>query len=195
MEVPKSIKVALNTLIDIANHSLEGRLVTVPDIAHRLKISISHVEELIRPLRNYGLVTAIKGRTGGYLLSRDPRSITIKDIVLALNQVKKRKIEVSNIAKDLYQSLEAYMMNCFSNITVASAINNYIPRFSEVKEAPERKTILPAIAEVTPKHEKRPKGEVQKVVKTSFKRVDELPLGPNSIFNFAQFINKDKQAI
>jgi len=162
MEVPKSVKVALNTLIDIANHSLEGRLVTVPDIARRLKISISHVEELIRPLRNYGLVTAIKGRTGGYQLSRDPRSITIKDIVLALNQVKKRKIEVSDIAKDLYQSLEAYMMNSFSNITVASAINNYIPRFSDVKEAPERKTTLPIIVEVTSKYERRPKGEVQK---------------------------------
>lgn len=31
------------------------------------------------------------------------------------------------------------MMNCISNVTLASAIKDYIPRFSEVQVAPERK--------------------------------------------------------
>ena len=194
MEVTKAVKVALNTLVDIASHSNKGQLVTVPEIAQRLNMSISRIELLLRPLRESGLVIGIKGRTGGYQLSKDPRIITIKDIVLAMNTIKKRKVEVSDIAKDLYQSLETYMMNCISNVTLASAIKDYIPRFSEVQTAPERKSYFPAESEVKAKEEKRPKGEFQKVVKSSFKKVEEVPRGPNSIFSFADYLNRNSPA-
>ena len=194
MEVTKAVKVALNTLVDIASHSSSGKLVTVPEIAQRLHMSISRIELLLRPLRESGIVIGVKGRTGGYQLSKDPRIITIKDIVLAMNRIKKRKVEVSDIAKDLYQSLEAYMMNCISNVTLAAAIKDYIPSFSEVQKAPERKTYFPVESEPKPAPEKRPKGEVQKVVKTSFKKVEEIPLGPNSIFSFADYLNKNSPA-
>ncbi len=194
MEVTKAVKVALNTLVDIANHSTNGQLVPVPEIAKRLQMSISRIELLLRPLRESGLVIGIKGRTGGYQLLKDPRIITIKDIVLAMNGIKKRKVEVSDIAKDLYQSLETYMMNCISSVTLASTIKDYIPRFSEVQKAPDRRAYLPPGLEEIAKQEKRPKGEIQKVVKTSFKKVEEIPLGPNSIFSFADFINKNSPA-
>jgi Rrf2 family iron-sulfur cluster assembly transcriptional regulator len=194
MEVTKAVKVALNTLVDIASHSGNGRLVTVPEIAQRLHMSISRIELLLRPLRESGIVVGIKGRTGGYQLTKDPRIITIKDIVLAMNSIKKRKVEASDIAKDLYQSLETYMMTCISNVTLASAIKDYIPRFSEVQNAPDRKPYFPLDAEVKVKPEKRAKGEVQEVMRTSFKKVEEIPRGPNSIFSFADYLNKSSPA-
>jgi Rrf2 family iron-sulfur cluster assembly transcriptional regulator len=194
MEVTKAVKVALNALVDIASHSTNGQLVPVPEIAQRLQMSISRIELLLRPLRESGLVIGIKGRTGGYQLLKDPRMITIKDIVLAMNRIKKRKVEVSDIAKELYQSLETYMMNCISNVTLASAIKDYIPRFSEAQTAPERKPYFPIESEVKAKQEKRPKGEFQKVVKTSFKKSEEYPRGPNSIFSFADYLNKNSPA-
>jgi len=194
MEVTKAVKVALNTLVDIASHSSNGRLVPVPEIAQRLQMSISRIELLLRPLRESGLVVGIKGRTGGYQLLKDPRIITIKDIVLAMNRIKKRKVEVSDIAKDLYQSLETYMMNCISNVTLASAIKDYIPRFSDVQTAPERRPYFPAKPEVKVKQEKRSKGEIQKVVKSVFKKVEESPRGPNSIFSFADYLNRNSPA-
>ncbi len=194
MEVTKAVKVALNALVDIANHSANGQLVSVPEIAQRLHISISRIELLLRPLRESGLVIGIKGRTGGYQLSKDPRIITIKDIVLAMNRIKKRKVEVSDIAKDLYQSLEAYMMNCISNVTLASAIKDCIPSFSEVQKAPERKPYFALETDVKVKSEKRAKGETQKVIKTTFKKVQEIPRGPNSIFSFADYLNKNSPA-
>lgn len=191
MEVTQAVKVALNTLVDIASHSNNGQLVPVPDIAKRLQISISRIELLLKPLRESGLVIGIKGRTGGYQLLKDPRMITIKDIVLAMNSIKKRKVEVSDIAKELYQSLETYMMQCISNVTLASAIKDYIPRFSEVQIAPERKPYFSAESMVKIKQEKRPKGEIQKVVKSPFKKVEEIPRGPNSIFSFADYLNRN----
>ena len=190
MEVTKAVKVALNTLVDIASHSVDGRLVPAPEIAKRQRISVSRIELLLRPLRESGLVIAVKGRSGGYQLSMDPRIITIKDIVLAMNKIKKRKVEVSDIAKELYQSLEVYMMNCISNVTLASAIKDYIPRFSDIKTAPERKSYLPAEPLKNDHQESKKKGEAQRVLKTSFKKVEERPRGPNSIFSFADYLNR-----
>jgi Rrf2 family iron-sulfur cluster assembly transcriptional regulator len=190
MEVTKAVRVALNTLVDIASHSTNGQLVPAPDIAKRQQISISRIELLLRPLRESGLVVAVKGRTGGYQLSMDPRVITIKDIVLAMNKIKKKKVEVSDIAKELYQSLEAYMMSCISNVTLASAIKDYIPRFSEVQTAPERRPYLPTEIKPTAKQETKKKGETQKVIKTAFKKVEDIPRGPNSIFSFSDYLNR-----
>jgi len=190
MEITKAVKVALNALVDIASHSRNGQLVSVPEIAQRLRVSNSRIELLLGPLRDSGLVIGIRGRSGGYQLSKDPRIITIKDIVLAMNRIKKRKIEVSDIAKELYQSLETYMINCISNVTLSSAIKDYIPRFSEVKTAPEGKPYLPAQPKVSIKQEKKQKGEIQKVVQVPFKKIEEVPRGPNSVFDFANFLDR-----
>ena len=199
MEVTKAVRVALNTLVDIASHSTNGQLVPAPEIAKRQQISISRIELLLRPLRESGLVVAVKGRAGGYQLSKDPRIITIKDIVLAMNTIKKRKVEVSDIAKELYQSLETYMMSCISNVTLASAIKDYIPRFSDVQIAPERRPYSliekPAVnkeaKEVKEAVEgKKKKGESQRVINTTFKKVEDVPRGPNSIFSFADYLNR-----
>lgn len=190
MEVTKAVKVALDTMVDIASHSIHGELVPAPEIAKRQQLSVSRIELLLRPLRESGLVIAVKGRSGGYQLSMDPRTITIKDIVLAMNKIKKRKVEVSDIAKELYQSLEAYMMSCISNVTLASAIKDYIPRFSEIQTAPERKPFFPVEPLKSEQQVSKKKGEAQRVLKTSFKKVEETPRGPNSIFSFAEYLNR-----
>ncbi|QWD90401.1 Rrf2 family transcriptional regulator [Polynucleobacter sp. MWH-Braz-FAM2G] len=190
MEVTRAVKVALNTLVDIACHSINGNLVPAPEIAKRLHLSVSRIELLLRPLRDSGLVIGVKGRTGGYQLSKDPRIIMIKDIVLAMNAIKKRKVEVSDIAKELYQSLESYMTNYVSQTTVASAIKDCIPSFSDIRTAPERTTSLSRQNSENSKQVKLAKGETQKVVKTAFKKVDEVPRGPNSVFSFADYLNQ-----
>ena len=191
MEITKAVKAALNTLVDIANHSTNGQLVPVPEIAKRQQLSTSRIELLLRPLRESGLVIGIRGRTGGYKLSKDPSIISIKDIVLAMNKIKKRKVEVSDITKELYQSLETYMTNCFSNVTLASAIKDYIPRFSEVQIAPERMPYLPAESKDKAMQATSPKKESKRVVDAPFKKVEEIPHGPNSIFSFADHLNKN----
>jgi Rrf2 family iron-sulfur cluster assembly transcriptional regulator len=186
MDLTKAAKAALNTLVDIASHSVNGQPVPVPELAKRQKLSISRIELLLRPLRESGFVKGTKGRRGGYVLSQDPGLITIKDIVLAMNLIKKRKVELSDIAKELYQSLEAYMLSCMANVTLASTIKDYVPSFSDLKNAPERTAYVP----LDPKKEKIQKGEVQKVVKAQFKKVEEVPRGPNSVFDFANFLDR-----
>ena len=91
--------------MDIASHSRNGQVVSVPEIAQRLHVSNSRIELLLGPLRESGLVIGIRGRSGGYQLSKDPRIITIKDIVLAMNRIKKEKLRYPILLKSFISRL------------------------------------------------------------------------------------------
>jgi len=186
MNVNTAVKAALNTLVDIASHSSSVHPVTGLELAQRQKLSISRIELLLSALRAAGIVKGTKGRNGGYTLLQDPRMVTIKDVVLAMNYIKKRKVEACDIASELYQSLEAYMLSCMANVSLSDTIRDYVPRFSEAKAAPERQTFF--IKEL--KGEKLAKGETQRVIKVPFKKVEDVPLGPNSIFSFGDYLHK-----
>jgi Rrf2 family iron-sulfur cluster assembly transcriptional regulator len=186
MNVNTAVRAALNTLVDIASHSDGIQPVTGLELAQRQKLSLSRVELLLSALRATGIVKGTKGRNGGYTLLQDPRMVTIKDVVLAMNYIKKRKVEACDIAGELYQSLEAYMLSCMANVNLSDAIKDYVPRFSEVKTAPERQPIVYSDFRV----EKLAKGEAQRVIKTPFKKVEDVPLGPNSIFSFGDYLHK-----
>jgi Rrf2 family iron-sulfur cluster assembly transcriptional regulator len=186
MNINTAVKAALNTLVDIASHSNEVQPVTGLELAQRQNLSISRIELLLSALRAAGIVKGTKGRRGGYTLLQDPRTVTIKDVVLAMNYIKKRKVEACDIASELYQSLETYMLGCMANVNLSDAIKDYVPRFSEAKSAPERQNYsYPELKAVAPL-----KGEVQRVIKRSFKKAEELPLGPNSIFSFGDYLHK-----
>ncbi len=50
-------------------------------IANKQGISDNYLEQLICSLRNAGLVKSTRGAQGGYVLTKDPASITIGDII------------------------------------------------------------------------------------------------------------------
>lgn len=53
-------------------------------IAQSERIPHDYLEQLMIPLRHRGLVKSQRGAKGGYLLSREPRKITLKEIIQAL---------------------------------------------------------------------------------------------------------------
>lgn len=55
--------------------------VYLKDIARQEEISEKYLSLLIMPLRKTGLVTSVRGAYGGYNLARDPKKISLKDIV------------------------------------------------------------------------------------------------------------------
>jgi len=67
-------------MVDLALHSHEGP-VSRADIARRQGISPDYIAQLFLRLQRAGLVRGIKGRSGGYVLGRDPAEIRIGEIV------------------------------------------------------------------------------------------------------------------
>lgn len=59
-------------------------LSSLSDISEIQKISQGYLEQIIRPLREAGLVTGKKGFGGGYSLSRSPGEVTVGQIIRAV---------------------------------------------------------------------------------------------------------------
>ncbi len=61
-----------------------GEPVFLKDIARTHRISEKYLSKLVIPLRGVGLVTSYRGAHGGYSLAREPRTITLREIVQTL---------------------------------------------------------------------------------------------------------------
>ena len=74
---------AINAMIDLA---LRDRTSPVPlaDVALRHHISLSYLEQVFAKLRQHGLVDSTRGPGGGYTLGFRGDSITVADIVTAI---------------------------------------------------------------------------------------------------------------
>jgi Rrf2 family cysteine metabolism transcriptional repressor len=58
--------------------------VFLKEIASAHAISEKYLSKLVIPLRGAGLVSSFRGAHGGYALAREPRSITVREIVQVL---------------------------------------------------------------------------------------------------------------
>jgi len=57
-----------------------GRAISIREIAQEQRVSPKYLEHILKTLRAAGLVQAVRGKRGGYLLARPPQSITLKDL-------------------------------------------------------------------------------------------------------------------
>lgn len=73
----------LLAMFDLAEHYGSGPI-SLKTVAERQNISDNYLEQLIAVLRKAGLVRSVRGAQGGYILARDPGSITVGDIIRAM---------------------------------------------------------------------------------------------------------------
>jgi len=69
----------LKAMLDLALHNGEGP-VALKSIAERQNLPENYLEQLFATLKKAGHITSVRGAQGGYLLSKDPDSITIGSI-------------------------------------------------------------------------------------------------------------------
>lgn len=83
MKVSTKGRYGLRLMLDIAMHHDQGP-VSLKDVAKRQKISEKYLWHLIAPLKHGGLITALRGSHGGYMLAKKPHEITLKNILAIL---------------------------------------------------------------------------------------------------------------
>jgi Rrf2 family iron-sulfur cluster assembly transcriptional regulator len=76
---------AVTAMIDLGLRHGTGP-VTLAEISGRQKISLSHLEQLFGKLRRHQLVESVRGPGGGYCLARDMATISVADIILAVDE-------------------------------------------------------------------------------------------------------------
>jgi Rrf2 family protein len=68
----------------VLSHAPNSRTMQVKEISAMTSLSHTYLEQLLSQLRKAGLITSIRGASGGYKLSRPAHEITVLEIVESL---------------------------------------------------------------------------------------------------------------
>ncbi len=106
--------------------------VTAKEIADEEGMSITFIEKILQVLRRAGIVASHQGNRGGWVLSRDPKNISLKEIVEATEgstfevfcEIKKRKKIVCGRSslcelKLIWDATKETLDNLYQNINLA----------------------------------------------------------------------------
>tara|TARA_B100001250_G_C19782590_1_gene782551 strand:- start:266 stop:691 length:426 start_codon:yes stop_codon:yes gene_type:complete len=120
---------AVMAMADLASNQ-DTKPVSLNDISLRQNISLSYLEQLFSKLKNEKLVKSIRGSSGGYILEKSPKDITVSNIIFAVDeQVKtlncKRESKkscngktVKCITHHLWDDLEKHINEFFENVSL-----------------------------------------------------------------------------
>ncbi|MCU0939042.1 MAG: Rrf2 family transcriptional regulator [Burkholderiaceae bacterium] len=142
---------AVNALIDLALREPAGP-VALAAICARQQVSLSYLEQLFSRLRKNGLVESTRGpgggytlgRSGGYTLGRSAASISVADIVSAVDEPLDDALHEDrdeSYSRELWQRLNAVMLEHMSTITLKSLVDEQIAGGVAVEARPVRRAI------------------------------------------------------
>lgn len=71
---------ALKAILDLSLHYNKG-LVRIQEIAKRQDIPIKYLEQILLALKGAGYLSSQRGAKGGYYLAKNPKNITLGEII------------------------------------------------------------------------------------------------------------------
>ncbi|HEY3057374.1 MAG TPA: Rrf2 family transcriptional regulator [Chloroflexota bacterium] len=83
MRLTRGSDYGAHAVIELASHYGQGPL-QCAEIAARQKIPEAYLDQILSSLRRVGIVRSSRGPHGGHELARDPRDITLGDVVTAV---------------------------------------------------------------------------------------------------------------
>lgn len=120
---------ALRVMIDLAEHRSD-KYVPLKEVAQRQDISEKYLENILKVLVQNGLLAGLRGKGGGYRLTRSPERYTVSDILLltegSLAPVSCLEPNASPCARmaecrtySMWDELNTIIRNYFDHITLA----------------------------------------------------------------------------
>lgn len=118
--------------------------VLLKDIARRQDISEKYLSKIIILLRSAGIVTSFRGAKGGYILSKHPAEIKMKQVIEALEGdiafvdcVRKGGIcknEAKCPTREFWCKMEDVMNEYLNSETLDTIVENYKRKTGEIGE-------------------------------------------------------------
>lgn len=130
---------AVMAMVDLAEHAGDDDAdpICIGDIAQRQQLSVAYLEQLFAPLKRAGLVTARRGRCGGYVLARPAGQITVAAVMHALDEhldATRCGGEASCLGgrarcrtHDLWTALSDHMQAFLGAVTLADVVAGRMP--------------------------------------------------------------------
>ncbi len=144
---------AITAMIDLALRE-SAQPVPLQDIALRHRISLSYLEQVFAKLRQHGLVESTRGPGGGYTLGFRGDSITVADIIGAIEETAEASTPrdgVQDMTQDLWAALQTTIVAHMKTITLKSLAQDQRAKGFQVEERkPAKKGVLQKIKPLAP---------------------------------------------
>mgnify|MGYP002623330487 CR=1 FL=1 len=120
---------SIKLFVDLGEHYNEG-FISLTDIAERKDISRKFMEQIIPLYKNSGLIVGARGNKGGYMLSKKPSLINLKDIIY-ISEGNMANNSFSYSPLDYYlNDLDKYTYEYLSDITLDKLVDKQIESYS-----------------------------------------------------------------
>lgn len=137
MRISTKGKYALEAIVDLAIES-SSEFESLKNIAERRNISENYLEQIFMRLRKNNIVESTRGAHGGYRLTKDPKEITVEDVILAVEGdispvdcVSKNKGKQhceryeECVTRILWQDIMSEINGIIANKSIADLIKSY----------------------------------------------------------------------
>jgi Rrf2 family iron-sulfur cluster assembly transcriptional regulator len=123
---------AVTAMVDLGMRHGSGP-VTLAEISGRQKISLSYLEQLFGKLRRRQIVDSVRGPGGGYCLARDMETLTVSEIILAVDEPidatqcggkENCKDEEKCLTHDLWANLNQRIFDYLGSVTLRQLVDN-----------------------------------------------------------------------
>jgi len=131
MNITSKSRYAIKIMMDLALHR-DLPHVHRRDIAKRQGVPADYLDQIMQRLRRGGLVDSVRGRGGGYRLSRAPEAITVWDLfetvedslypVECLDDSDACDFEVSCAAKPAWDVILGSVRRSLASLTIAELV-------------------------------------------------------------------------
>jgi Rrf2 family transcriptional regulator, cysteine metabolism repressor len=134
MRISCKVEYGIRALLDLALHSQVGPSLS-RETATRQSIPETYLNQLLLQLRRGGLITSVRGPRGGHMLARTPDTITVLDIMEALEgplvvvaevngDIKSgTPSETDTLLDDVWDDLRQTMHTHLSSITLQDLVD------------------------------------------------------------------------
>ncbi|MGA8117336.1 MAG: Rrf2 family transcriptional regulator [Actinocatenispora sp.] len=128
---------AIRAAVEIATLSPDGRLVTAERVVDAQQIPLRFLLTILSELRHAGLVDSRRGHEGGYRLARPAETITIADIICAVDGplasvagTRPEALELRGSAvplREVWICLRSSICAVLDRVTLAHIVSGRIP--------------------------------------------------------------------
>lgn len=145
MRISAKSDYAIRAMAELAA-SYDAGAVKAEDVASAQQIPLNFLLGILRELRNGKLVRSVRGREGGYLLSRSPDDITLADVIRVVDGplANVRDMSLSQLSypgaaaalRDVWMAVRGSLREVLENVSVGDLATGRLPR--NVRQLAER---------------------------------------------------------
>jgi Rrf2 family protein len=137
MKISKNGQYALLSVSDLALHGVDDHQ-SIAQVAERQNIDPRYLGQIFFALKNAGIISSVRGKSGGYYLARPAEDIRAGEVVRALEgdliptqccveDADMRNCEAFDVCltRSLWQSISHEINNTLDGMTIADIVRLY----------------------------------------------------------------------